>query len=180
MSDTTLTIIGMIVAFLTASITPIIVEALKNRTRLQNLETALYREMLYNFLFLNVFDMQETPLGERASFINSDGLRVECYNHALQNELPLFYSLAESGTINLLQGNIKQMIALATDIKSFSEDEKIQTRLQELAHRSSGFQNLFAKANFNGTLNNALVRSIASTREFNIIKSKANEQKQNQ
>jgi hypothetical protein len=175
MNDTTLTIIGMIVAFLTASITPIIAEAVKSKTRLRNLETALYREMLYNFLTLRVLDMQDIPLEERVALINNDGLRIECYKHALQNELSLFYQLAESGTINILQGRIKQIIALATDIKSLSGEEKIQMRLKELARNSSIFQKVFATANFDGTLNNALVRSITSTREFNIIKSKAEE-----
>lgn len=175
MSDSTLTIIGMIVAFLTASITPIIAEAVKNRTRLQNLEMALYREMLYNFLALRVLDMQDVPLDERIVLINNDGLRVECYKHALQNELSLFYQLAESGTINILQGRIKQIIALATDIKSLSDEEKIQRHLKELVRNSSIFQTIFASANFDGTLNNALIRSITSTREFNLIKNKAEE-----
>lgn len=178
MNETTLTIIGMIAAFLTASITPIFTELVKNRHRLQNLEIALYKEMLYNFLALRTLDMQDIPLDERVTFINNDGLRIECYKHTLQYELSLFYQLPESNTINILQSRIKWIIGLAADIKNFSDEEKIQICLKELVRNTNIFQKIFATANFDGTLNNALVKNITSAREFNIIKNKAEEKEQ--
>lgn len=111
------TIIGMVAAFITASVTPIVTESVKNffqhRTKLKQLKTALYKEMLNNFnllrLYENATEESEIHLGIE---VIQPNIRTECYKQTLERELILFYQLNESIYINLLYSRLTPIVSL--------------------------------------------------------------------
>ena len=108
MSDTTMTIIGMIAAFITASVTAFFAEPTKlyfqNRARLNNLRLALYKEMVYNFLWLDFVERgnwDEQSDASVTSVIEIEGnTRRECYEQAITSQLDAFYQLKEAILFN--------------------------------------------------------------------------------
>jgi hypothetical protein len=111
MDNTTLTILGMIAAFLTASITPILTESVKNRSqhknRLHSLRVALYKEIWNNVRVLTAItsNKPDEAKPQIVENLQNHALRIECYKQVLQNEVTLFYELKEADAINHLQGN---------------------------------------------------------------------------
>src|SRR3989304_291447 len=125
MSDTTVTIIGMIAAFLTAILAEPAKNYFQNMGKLHNLRIALYKEMVHNYNILRRFVLDdfgsEFPPGE---YLARHALRTECYKNAIQNELSLFYQLDEANLINSLQGTLMgQIITLSSDLKDYLGEE---------------------------------------------------------
>ena len=122
------TIIGMIAAFITASVTPLLTEWVKNtlqhKNKLHNLRIALYKEMLSNYVVLNIAVESENPLEPRLASLRQS-LRVECYEDLLANDVSLFYQMKEALSISTLQGIVAFIKELANSPNSKKEDDFI-------------------------------------------------------
>ncbi len=101
------TVLGMIAAFVTASVTAFLAEPLKeyfqNRTRLKNLRMALYKEIMHNYSWMD-YDY-DAGTDEFALILGGGavhGFRNECFRQALANSVELFYQLDEATDINII------------------------------------------------------------------------------
>jgi hypothetical protein len=171
MDNTTLTIIGMIAAFITASLTPIITETIKNRTehknKMNSLRVALYKEMFHNYLMAipaneGSASYSDLLLTERHAFRN------ECYLHALQNELALFYEMEETKQINLLQGVLlRLMLNLSSDMQFLTKkEEKEQVYIDSFADAAKAYRGLFAESIYKDVLKKDIYEKILAKDEF--------------
>ena len=169
------TIIGMIAAFITASVTPLITDGIKNffqhRSKLSKLRIALYKEMLINYETLTAFSKEEEA-SLHPEYIAKHAIRDEFYNHALQNELSLFYELGEVDTISLLQGSIiGGIIDLTDDLKSAFPNKKISKGFPNAVFMalSYNFKSLFAAAFPNEILKSEVLKKITSKGRYEEI-----------
>ncbi len=101
------TVLGMIAAFVTASVAAFLAEPIKeyfqNKTRLNNLRTALYKEMMHNYTWMDYdyeADTDDFALALGGGAIHA--FRNECFRLALANNVELFYQLAEAPDINII------------------------------------------------------------------------------
>lgn len=123
-NDPTVTIIGMIAAFITASVTAFLAEPVRtyfqNRARKQDLRVALYRESLYNYLYLYGAESQNVsnPFLENKFLWSKTGIRSECYRQAISQDLFLFYKLPEAEDFNEMYAKL-HMLSSALDTAGF-------------------------------------------------------------
>jgi hypothetical protein len=126
MSETTVTVIGMVVAFITASITTFFAEPIKDffqtKAKIRVLRIALYKELVHNYFSLSNIDRNPSNI-TTAEFVARSSLRNECYNHALQNELSVFYQLDEASVINSLYNQINTIVHFSGELHKLFSDE---------------------------------------------------------
>lgn len=171
MNDTALTIIGMIAAFLTASITPIITESVKNyfhhRTKLRDLRIALYKEIVHDFTKIGRLELDketDEDYFQAAKYLWRHGIRLECYKNALQNELSLFYELDESLVINELQGSIGGVLV---DLAVREPQENNVSRRFMLLARL--YREFTAYSVYIGNLDAKILKDLVETSEYQEI-----------
>jgi hypothetical protein len=117
MSEIAVTIIGMIAAFITASITTFLAEPAKtyfqNRANVHNLRIALYKELFINYTGLRT--LVDDADFEKYEAMIKHAIRREGYTYSLQNDISLFYQLEEAHEINVLNMMIGYALALLND-----------------------------------------------------------------
>jgi hypothetical protein len=172
MENTALTILGMIAAFLTASITPVLTESVKNymqhKAKLRALRVALYKEIWNNVVSMTHFPHRDIECKlELGDELTKHALRKECYEHALKNELTLFYELKEADLINRLQGTILgQMLSFSID----SDATNIEYLLEDIfAGYVYDYQELFTAALDDGPLDKKVLESFLVNSEYKIL-----------
>src|SRR5215216_6605487 len=100
--DVNATISGFVIAFFAEPVKIYF----QNRAKLNDLRVALYKKLLANYVSLYFLIQDKSPLsGSKKANYYRMPLRRECYEHALENEISLFYRLNESSHINVLQGS---------------------------------------------------------------------------
>jgi len=163
------TIIGMIAAFITASVTPLITESVKNflqhRTKLQQLKLALYKEMLHNFqllrLYENATEESEIHLGIE---VIQPNIRTECYKQTLERELILFYQLNEANFINLLYSRLTPIISIVNRGEFAESPMMLPLRCKHYVSASSSYF-------YRDLLDKKLASNLMSQRDFqNLLK----------
>jgi len=93
MDNTTLTILGMIAAFITASVTAFLAEPVKTyfaeRAKLQNIRLSLYKEIAQNFF------MVESNLSKNESIspLSEHAISIKCYKNVIENNVGEYYRL---------------------------------------------------------------------------------------
>ena len=181
MEQTTVTIIGMIAAFITASVTAFLAEPVKtffqNRAKLKNLRIALYKEMVHNYNILKSFVLDdfssEFPTGE---YLARHALRTECYKNAVQNELSFFYQLDEANLVNSLQGTLMgQIIALSSDLKDYFGEEALKHISSAFIGLSEAFQELFTTRFYSDELDGKILMSLVTTAQYQEIMKRGKE-----
>jgi hypothetical protein len=175
MDNTTLTIIGMIAAFLTASITPILTEAVKNdfqhRTKLQNLRIALYKEMYNNYSMMRGIDVSNDAIDMAITTISNlrqHAVRLECYEHTLQNEMTLFYELKESQIINGLQGFLMGMIFSLPDLELASKDS-LKKAVSNFVKYSATYRDGYTYGFYKNNFDRKILKSIVDSKQYQAI-----------
>ncbi len=188
MDETTVTIIGMIAAFITASVTAFFAEPVKNyiqhRTKLHKLRMALYKEIVSNYVFLSRFYDDRPKLVESEPVVAPDivvavtGLtvRTECYKSALESYLIEFYELSETSAINSLYGTLRYLVQLPkTKLlrtgKNISLDE-IPNMSKELA---DVFRETLIVRAHEGRLNKRILRKLMTKNGYDELVTKGNE-----
>jgi hypothetical protein len=165
MSETTVTVIGMIVAFLTAFLAEPVKSYFQNRAKLHNLRNALYKELIYNYVALSQYiEQQRAGRGVDYGELTQHLIRTECYKNALQNELSLFYQLDEANRINLFHGSLTRIIASAS---SEIEDSTLSHFAVSLA--CNGFLKLFESGIYKGSIDKNTVRQLLSKTAYQEI-----------
>jgi hypothetical protein len=172
MDETRLTIIGMIAAFITASVTPILTESVKNyyqhKHRLQSLRIALYKEMYNNYFILRDFDVSKQDVNSAISFIvnlRQHGIRQECYKHALQNELPLFYELTESQLINALQGLMIGVTFSLPDLE-LATKESLEEAVANFSKYSATYKEGYSYAYYKNNFDRKILKSFVESKRY--------------
>lgn len=176
MDQTTITVLGMIAAFITASVTAFLAEPVKmyfqDRSSRKYLTLALYKELLHNYFLLeHVLDYSEEDSGISRDTMNILGefnLRTECYRQAVSDQLQMFYRLEEAAEFN----EVYSMLALAIQLPSMpgreSEDgtaeERTSSRL--IARASRDFINSVARYFYSGKFNKVVLARLVSTTKY--------------
>lgn len=147
MDETTKVIIATISGFIIAFLAEPVKDIIQHRTKLLNLKVALYKELWSNYATLDVASRHEVPL---TMFFYQPSLRTECYKHALEHEISLFYQLEEATMMNSLQGDaIRRIIDFSDYVKSLPHEEfrERNSSLTEQFKSLAGiFLNLFTMA----------------------------------
>jgi hypothetical protein len=156
--------IKIIIATLSGFVIAFFAEPVKiyfqNSAKLEDLRIALYKEMEMNFFILDKVSKVEYSLSKWRSEFSEFSLRIECYKHAVENEVSLFYQLNEANTINILQGNfISQIIEAYREIKSLPGDEtNLRKELTKTLIRNTIlFRNIFGLSVNNGGLSKKIL-----------------------
>jgi hypothetical protein len=130
MSDTTITVIGMIVAFITALITSFLAEPIKthfqNKSRINSIKIALYKEMFNNYAAI-------MPLYERVKTHDFTSFSAKHFNISLQSVC--YDQLVSSDLVSLSQ--FRDYVHIAR-LYIFSEQLKAALTESEHAERYIG------------------------------------------
>jgi hypothetical protein len=88
--ETSVTVVGMLAAFLVAVFAEPIKNRWENKSKLENLRLALYKELIQNYFLLSHHRIDHDNDAFTPAYVALHGLRTECYEHVLQNEIPCF------------------------------------------------------------------------------------------
>jgi hypothetical protein len=152
MDETIKVIIATLSGFIIAFFAEPVKTYFQNRLKLQNLRLALYKEMLDNYMTLNSYTSNQIAITTQRDFIARHMIRTECYRHALQHEVALFYQLDEAIRINRLQHSLIRINDMARDEKGLPMKDYLD--LAEI------FQELFARSMTNGELDRSILKSL--------------------
>lgn len=167
MDNTTLTILGMLAAFITAFVTAFLAEPVKsyfeNKNKLQNLRIALYKELILNYILVGDYVSRAEEVGELfIDLIIQHGIRTECYKHAIQNELTLFYQLPESNLISILHNSFLVLLQ-----KPNYDDKELNKKVRSAYTISSkGFLENVAFGFYSGGLDKRLLKDLVTSNQY--------------
>lgn len=169
MSETIQIIIATLSGFIIAFFAEPVKTYFQNRAKLYNLRIALYKEIIFNYGCLLPLN-EDSFKSDRDNIINHT-LRTECYRHAIQNELTLFYQLSEAATINILYGMVLDgMIALSANRdKFFGGQNGINEYSANMMNFSRNFQRIFTKDCYEGTLDAKILMIIVKANRYREI-----------
>lgn len=132
MDNTVLTIIGMIAAFITASVTAFLAEPVKSyfveKTKLQNIRLSLYKEIAQNSFFLNslvkAYDDENIDLVlDWMMFEN--WVSTKCYDGIVKQSVDDYYRLDDVIFIDTIYKWIKMLIIKSERSEEiFGEDSR--------------------------------------------------------
>ena len=171
MDETAKVIIATLSGFIIAFFAEPVKNYYEHNAKLEDLRIALYKEMYINFLFLRGLTPEGYSLSKWRTDFSEFTLRIECYKHALENEVALFYQLNEANTINMLQGNfISKIIESYSDLKNLSSDEselKTIELTKNLIRNTVLFRNIFATSMKEGNLSRKTIAGFITKKDFN-------------
>ena len=183
MSDTALTVIGMIAAFVTASVTAFFAEPVKlyfqNRDKLKSLRTALYKETISNFVWLDFIDHgnwdRDSDLSVKIVVDQIEpNLRDDCYRQHIATQADTFYQLKEA----ILFGNLYGTLS---NIHHFRDDAVTQEKQKEQGMVFSGLHTacrtyvfLVVGAFDDGTLDRGFLSEIVDDQTHRLVMERAN------
>jgi hypothetical protein len=171
MDETTKVIIATLSGFIIAFFAEPVKNYFQDRAKLRNLRIALYKEVFYNYTVLSesrmkiIEDEAEVAIGD---YLSQRVLRTECYKHALENEISLFYQLDEAHMIHILEGRLLgQIMNLYGDMNNLLGEEVSRADINPaFAMLSRSFQNSFAILVYVGTLQAKVLKKIISKDEY--------------
>lgn len=179
MDNTTVTIIGMIAAFMTAFITSFFAEPVKNyfqhKTKLHHLRMALYKELVSNYLLLEVFDGKDTD-ANTLSIYAEIAIRNESYKHALEKNLTEFYELREAMAINSLYGTLNMLCKLhSVNLPTIGQTLPAQEIPKFFNAMRTVFLETMAARVYEERLNNRILRKLLNPSAYNELVNKGKE-----
>lgn len=170
MTETTQIIIATLSGFIIAFFAEPVKNYFANRSKLRNLKIALYKELCNNYSTLNSntrLDLVPTMLFYQSA------LRTECYEHALEHEISLFYQLDEASMINSLQGDaIRAIQSLSKYVLSLPNEEykERQASLTEQFQNLTGiYLTVFNRASNEGGLDGNLINKLYPRNHLKIV-----------
>jgi methyltransferase-like protein len=176
MDDTKLTILGMIAAFITASITSFLAEPIKsyfeNTNKINQVRKALYKELVDTHMSLarHVFG-KEIDNKNYVDLIIQGSIQTACFKHTIQNDVTLFYQLDESGIINILYSYLSLMSnPLGLPKLEDGDTEDIDKKyIQMFTTLSDAFIETFAVEAYSHRLDNKLLKKIMIQNDYDAM-----------
>jgi hypothetical protein len=181
MNETTITtlvtVLGMLAAFITAFLAEPVKIYFQNLTKLRDLKVGLYKEMWEIYLvFTQIREMPENPTPDMdselqtagdvyaTSLLLKNGLRNEYFQHALKDELSLFYRLPEASMINAMH---RILVAIPDMLERDHEDrEEVKISMELFLIVCNGYQDGFSVACYQERLDQKLLKTILGKDEF--------------
>jgi hypothetical protein len=167
--DVLTVLIGTLSGFIIAFFAEPVKTYFQNSAKLEDLRIALYKELLINYLSLKNLVSDGYSLSQWRTDFSEFTLRNECYKHALENEISLFYQLNEANKINILQGNfISKIIESYSEVKNLSSDEtKLARELtKNLIRNTTLFRNIFLLSINDKSFSRKILASIMPKADF--------------
>jgi hypothetical protein len=107
MSDTQLAVIGMIAAFVTASLADTVKTLILEEVKRRRL-----RRMLYTEIGMNAVDLESVIYHSHVAFVDRElpSISIECYRYAKGPNIDLFFGLSEVNVINRLYYALERLL----------------------------------------------------------------------
>ncbi len=163
MDDTVKVLIATFSGFIVAFLAEPVKIYFQNKSRKENIQSAIYGEMFHNYVILKSF-IADTNTGddiEKFMKFFKYSVRTECYKFALSQETALFYQLTESTPIN-------GMYAFLLGVLDFSAEEKNKKQFdpEQLA---SQYLEAFSSAVEIGIIKKKILRKAIGKKTFQIF-----------
>jgi hypothetical protein len=174
MGKTTKVIIATLSGFIIAFFAEPVKNFFQHRTKLKNLKTALYKEVIHNYTKISKLRPDGPDPADRKQFrqyLGHYGLRIECYRNALQNELSLFYELSEANVFNELQGSLLSMVMdVPVDGKSLAAQEPAKELTFSIFDSMTRvYQEYFAYSFYKDALDKKIIEGSVTNEEYQQI-----------
>jgi hypothetical protein len=164
MDNTALTILGMIAAFITASVTAFLAEPVKsyfeNKRIEDNIRNALYGELLDNYHHL-LWNVKNADKFQKAALKTSGRIvSNECYKQVRQKDIVHYYKMYDSTAITSLNDIVNMLIELSDEKKT--EKSKIkQYQLHALL-----FVEAISNFVYNGYMDRKIIKSTLHEEDY--------------
>jgi hypothetical protein len=161
MNESLNVIIGTLSGFIIAFFAEPIKRYFENKSKLQHLRIALYKEMIQNYLMLES-TLNDFRNNEKSNIMVGQPLMIDdCYRYVVSQETALYYQLTEARLINSFYKLLNMLIKIPEGEKAFRtvSAKDIIDAMVGLIH--SGLEM--------GTLDKKLAQSVTSKRELENI-----------
>lgn len=119
MDETTKILIGTISGFIIAFFAEPVKRYFENKSKLQHLRTALYKEMIQNFLMLESA-LDDFRNNEKSNIMAGQPLMLnDCYRYVVSQETALYYQLTEARLINMFYKLLDMFMKIPEGGKAF-------------------------------------------------------------
>src|SRR5260221_13126443 len=119
MDETTKVLIGTISGFVIAFFAEPIKRYFENKSKLQYLRIALYKEMIQNFLMLES-TLDDFRNNEKSNIMVGQPLMIDdCYRYVVSQETALYYQLTEARLINSFYKLLNMLTKIPEGEKAF-------------------------------------------------------------
>ncbi|RPI93969.1 MAG: hypothetical protein EHM40_08150 [Chloroflexi bacterium] len=176
MDETTKVIIATLSGFVIAFFAEPVKNYFGNRAKLHHLRVAFYTELVNNYYALTHFTMGNT---ETDSYVLHNAtkyqMRTECYKHALQNELPLFYQLTEAKLLNHVYGLINQLINLPSDLSAIYGKRGLKSASPNFTQHGNTFKYMFTTSFACGAFDVRVLKKLVTSKQYKEIMEKGKE-----
>jgi len=160
MDETTKVIIATLSGFIISFFAEPVKNYFQHRTKLHNLRTALYKELVSNYLLLESFSIENADANSLVIFTEM-AIRIESYQYTLEHNAIEFYGLSEATAMNTLYGSLK--ILLKLQCMQFPTTGKVipSEEIPKFYSAMSGvFLDAMAARAFEGRLNKRILRKL--------------------
>ncbi|MGA7192876.1 MAG: hypothetical protein WBW94_04530 [Anaerolineales bacterium] len=142
-------IIGTLSGFIIAFLAEPVKIYFQNRSRKENIQSAIYGEMFHNYVTLKSFVAETNTAEDIEKFTKffKYSVRTECYKFALSQETALFYQLTESTPINGMYAFLLGVLDFSTEEKNKKQFDPEQLASQYLEAFSSAVEIRIIKKN---------------------------------
>ena len=119
MDETTKVLIGTVSGFLIAFFAEPVKRYFENKSKLQYLRIALYKEMIQNFFILEQA-LHEYKNDKNSNIMVGQPLLIDdCYRYVVSQETALYYQLSEARLINMFYKLLDMLIKIPEREKMF-------------------------------------------------------------
>ena len=190
MNEVLTVLIGTLSGFIIAFFAEPVKTYYQNMEKVHNLRVALYKELFLNYVSLEAWVLDEEKLESKAKtktrgktkaktesgnyrteeYVAQYALRTDCYKHALQNDLTLFYQLPEALAISILQGNlIGQIMGISRDLRNWMGEEGMKDSGSRYMQLSSLFRESYLDFFNKGTFDKKILKRLVNEKEYQKI-----------
>ena len=119
MDETTKILIGTISGFIIAFFAEPVKTFFSNKSKLSKLRLALYKELIQNFLMLELALDEFRKDNNSNILVGQPLMLVECYRYAMSQETTLFYELKEARLLNSFYKILDAILAIPNGEKKY-------------------------------------------------------------
>jgi hypothetical protein len=165
------TVIGMLLAFIAAFFAEPVKRFFDNKSKIQQLRKALYKELLHNYTKLRIFSEDTGYLNkEYIELINTNILSTECYKQIKQNDSVLFFQLPESIVIDAQYSCLSWLNPYNAIEKKSADKEK--TYINTFLHFANTFLSGLIESFYLGELRKEVLKEITTPKQYQMIMEK--------
>jgi len=176
MDETTKVIIATLSGFIIAFFAEPVKNYFADRAKLHNLRVALYTELINNYYALTHFTLHGTDADSYTLFhVPKYELRMECYKHAIQNELSLYYQLKEANVLNIIYVRINQLMNLSSDLPAIYGKRGMKSIPSIFTQHSNTFKYMFTTSFSHRTFDARILRKLVTPEQFKEVMEKGKE-----